>query len=110
MRFHDFITIFEDNMADSSYSREDKSQWRVMLQRRLSTRLRNALVMVSDAPRDYHEFVAYLREKDAGFYEIQASSTRPAPISTPAAKLSWKLTLPTSLLQRCSPSTMRQES
>lgn len=82
MRFHDFITIFEDNMADSSYSHEDKSQWRVMLQRRLSTRLRNALVMVSDAPRDYHEFVAYLREKDAGFYEIQASNTNSAPVRT----------------------------
>ncbi|KAI1001081.1 hypothetical protein K3495_g7118 [Podosphaera aphanis] len=80
MRFHDFITIFEDNMADSSYGHEDKSQCQVMLQRRLSTRLLNALVMVSDAPRDYYGFVAYLREKDAGFYEIQTSNTSSAPV------------------------------
>lgn len=34
MKFHDFITLFEDNMADSSYGNQDKSQWKVMLQRR----------------------------------------------------------------------------
>ena len=73
MKFHDFITIFEDNMVDSSYGKQDKSQWKVMLQRRLSPRLRNALVMASDAPKDYHEFVTYPRKKDAAFQEIQAS-------------------------------------
>lgn len=75
MKFHDFITIFEDNMADSSYGKLDKSQWRVMLQRRLSTRLRNALVMASDIPSNYHDFVTYLRRKDAAFQEIYASHT-----------------------------------
>lgn len=79
MKFHDFITLFEDNMADSSYGHLDKSQWRVMLQRRLSTKLRNALVMASDIPSDYHGFVAYLREKDAVFQEIQASQSPLAP-------------------------------
>lgn len=79
MKFHDFITLFEDNMADSSYGNLDKSQWRVMLQRRLSSRLRNALVMASDIPSDYHSFVAYLREKDAVFQEIQASQPSLAP-------------------------------
>ncbi|KAI1006282.1 hypothetical protein K3495_g1939 [Podosphaera aphanis] len=80
MRFHDFITIFEDNMADSSYGSLDKSQWRVMLRRRLPIRLRNALVMATDIPTDYHQLVAYLREKDAGFHEVKAS-TNPSEIS-----------------------------
>lgn len=71
--FHDFITIFEDNMADSIYAQNDKSQWKIMLQRRLSIRLRNALVTATDVPTEYHAFVAYLREKDAAFQEIQAS-------------------------------------
>lgn len=71
--FHDFITIFEDNMADSTYADNDKSQWKTMLQRRLSVRLRNALVTANDVPEEYHAFVAYLREKDAAFQEIQAS-------------------------------------
>lgn len=66
-------------MADPSYGHKDKSQWRVMLQRRLSTKLRNALVMASDIPSDYHGFVAYLREKDAVFQEIQASQSPLAP-------------------------------
>lgn len=92
MRFHDFITIFEDNMADSSYGKLDKSQWRVMLQRRLSTRLRNALVMASDAPTNYHDFVTYLRKKDAAFQEIYASrvpsaSWRPQNESTQATQV-----------------------
>lgn len=79
MSFHNFITIFEDNMADSSYGNLDKSQWRVMLQRRLSTRLRNALVMASDVPSNYHAFVTYLRKKDAAFQEIYASRNPSAP-------------------------------
>lgn len=66
-------------MADPSYGHLDKSQWRVMLQRRLSTKLRNALVMASDIPSDYHGFVAYLWEKDAVFQEIQASQSPLAP-------------------------------
>lgn len=79
MKFHDFITIFEDNMVDSSYGKQDKSQWQVMLQRRLSPRLRNALVMASDVPKDYHAFVTYLRKKDAAFQEIQASRPSTMP-------------------------------
>lgn len=71
--FHDFITLFEDNMADSTYADHEKSHWKVMLQRRLSIRLRNALVVATDVPTEYHAFVAYLRVKDAAFQEIQAS-------------------------------------
>lgn len=60
-------------MADSKYAYNDKSQWKTMLQRRLSVRLRNALVTANDVPEEYHAFVAYLREKEAAFQEIQAS-------------------------------------
>ena len=79
MRFHDFITIFEDNMTDSTYGHLGKENWKVMLERRLSRRLRNALVMAHGVPKDYHEFVAYLRNKDAAFHEINNSENRTAP-------------------------------
>lgn len=81
--FHDFITVFEDNMADSTYANIGKSQWKIMLQRRLSIRLRNALVTANDVPSEYHAFVAYLREKDAAFQEIQASRNTSGPSFQP---------------------------
>ncbi|KAI0992289.1 hypothetical protein K3495_g15897 [Podosphaera aphanis] len=85
--FHQFITVFEDNMADSTYADQDKSQWRVMLRRRLSPKLKDALVMATDIPKDYHEFVAYLRQKDAGFHEARSTniplSSTHAPPSSP---------------------------
>lgn len=81
--FHDFITLFEDHMADSTYATLDKSQWKVMLQRRLSTRLRSALVTAFNVPTDYHAFVAYLREKDAAFQEITASRRTIGPLDNP---------------------------
>lgn len=74
MKFHDFITIFEDNMTDSTFGCLDKVHWKIMLERRLSTRLRNALVTAHSVPDEYHAFVAYLREKDAAFQEINYSS------------------------------------
>ena len=83
MRFHDFITLFEDNMTDSTYGHLDKENWRVMLKRRLSKRLRNALVMAPDVPKEYHKFVTYLREKDAEFHEINASHNSRIPKATP---------------------------
>ena len=83
MRFHDFITIFEDNMTDSTYGHLDKENWKVMLERRLSKRLRNALVMANDVPGDYHGFVTYLRSKDAAFHEINSSEYPKLPRSPP---------------------------
>lgn len=91
MSFHEFITIFEDNMTDSSYGGLDKENWRVMLERRLSRRLRNALVTASNIPNEYHAFVAYLREKDAAFQEINVSNrpTKQTPnIITPTTYFS----------------------
>lgn len=73
-KFHEFITIFEDNMVDSIYSTVDKSHWKLMLERRLSSRLRNLILSASDVPSEYHAFVAYLRQKDAGLQEILATS------------------------------------
>ncbi|KAI0991976.1 hypothetical protein K3495_g16210, partial [Podosphaera aphanis] len=73
MKFHDFITIFEDNMADSAYSDFDKSHWKKMLHRRLSRELRTLLNAVSDAPSEYHAFVTYLRGKDAVNQSIRSS-------------------------------------
>lgn len=81
--FHEFITIFEDHMADSTYAMLDKSQWKVMLQRWLSSRLRNALVTAFNVPTEYHAFVAYLREKDAAFQEISASRRTVGPLDNP---------------------------
>ncbi|KAI0999388.1 hypothetical protein K3495_g8807 [Podosphaera aphanis] len=77
MKFHDFISIFEDNLADSTYANHDKSQWKTMLERRLSKELRNLLDAASDVPTDYHEFVNYLRRKDANIQVINASSYAP---------------------------------
>ena len=74
MKFHDFITLFEDNMVDSIYSNIDKSNWKLMLERRLSPQLRSILLSSSDVPEEYHSFVAYLRRKDAGYQEILASN------------------------------------
>ncbi|KAI0991504.1 hypothetical protein K3495_g16683, partial [Podosphaera aphanis] len=34
--FHEFITVFEDNLVDSIYASHDKSHWKAMLERRLS--------------------------------------------------------------------------
>lgn len=76
--FHDFITSFEDLMADSIYANQPKSQWKIMLRRRLSRKLQEALAMVHDVPTDYHPFVSYLRQKDAAFQEINASNIVPS--------------------------------
>ena len=73
MKFHEFITIFEDNMADSTYGDLDKSHWKKMLQRRLSKELRTLLNGASDCPSDYHDFVNYLRGKDATIQSIRAT-------------------------------------
>ena len=73
MSFHEFITIFEDNMADSTYADLDKSQWKAMLKRRLSSDLRKALMGASNVPTDYHAYVGYLRKMDAEVQSIRAS-------------------------------------
>ena len=83
MRFHDFITVFEDNMTDSTYGHLGKDNWKVMLERRLSKRLRNALVMAHGVPKDYNQFVTYLRNKDAAFHEINSTESCKAPRYTP---------------------------
>lgn len=85
-KFHDFITAFEDNMVDSIYSAVDKTSWKLMLERRLSVQLRSLILSSSDVPVEYHAFVAYLRQKDAGLQEILASSrarsSRPIPLNS----------------------------
>lgn len=90
MSFHDFITVFEDNMADSTYADLDKSQWKAMLKRRLAPELRRALLCAYNVPEEYHAFVAYLRDIDSEIQSIR-SSKRPnqtnrqeAPTRTPA--------------------------
>lgn len=87
--FYDFITSFEDNMCDSIYADLDKSTWKIMLERRLSFKMRDVLLSASDAPNEYHEFVAYLRKKDAVYQEMRAtfraakSPGRPSPSHFP---------------------------
>lgn len=73
MNFHEFITIFEDNMADSTYADLDKSQWKTMLKRRLSSDLRRALLSAYNVPEEYHAFVGYLRAIDAEIQSIRAT-------------------------------------
>lgn len=60
-KFHDFITTFEDNMVDSIYSTIDKTNWKLMLEKRLSAQLRSLILSALDVPNEYHAFVAYLR-------------------------------------------------
>lgn len=87
MSFHEFITIFEDNMADSTYADLDKSQWKAMLKRRLSSDLRRALMSAYDVPTEYHAFVGYLRKMDAEIQSIRASRrTVPTPSQTLAPR------------------------
>lgn len=64
MRFHEFIKLFHDNIADSTYANVDKTTWKTMLERRLSSKLREVL-----------------RKKDAAIQEWQ-TAFRP-PLSTP---------------------------
>lgn len=84
MKFHEFITLFEDNMVDSIYATMDKSSWKLMLERRLSPQLRSIMLSSSDVPEEYHAFVAFLRRKDAGLQEILAS-TNPSTTTQPQA-------------------------
>lgn len=82
--FHEFITNFEDNMADSIYAELGKDTWKIMLERRLSYKLRDILLSSSDAPVEYHEFVAYLRKKDAIYQEMRATFRAANPVRQPA--------------------------
>ncbi|CAD6499245.1 BgTH12-04896 [Blumeria graminis f. sp. triticale] len=70
MRFHDFITLFQEKMADSTYAELEKNTWKKMLEPRLSYKLSEILLSVSDVPTDYFKFVAYLRTKDARIHEL----------------------------------------
>ncbi|KAI0991272.1 hypothetical protein K3495_g16915, partial [Podosphaera aphanis] len=73
--FHDFISTFEDYMADSMYAHYNKSEWLQMLRRKLSPKLQDALVMPSDIPTEYHAFVAYIRKKDSAFHQIRVNNS-----------------------------------
>lgn len=73
MRFHEFIKLFHDKIADSTYAKNDKNTWKTMLERRLSCKLREVLLSASDVPTEYYEFVAYLRRKDAAIQEWQTA-------------------------------------
>ncbi|RKF55236.1 hypothetical protein GcC1_205022 [Golovinomyces cichoracearum] len=79
MKFHDFITIFEDNMTDSTIGCLDKIHWKIMLERRLSTRLKNSLVTAHGVPIEYDAFFTYLREIDAAYQEINHTSKMTSP-------------------------------
>ncbi|CCU82989.1 unnamed protein product [Blumeria hordei] len=70
MRFHDFITLFQANMVDSTYAEVDKDTWKKILEPRLSYKLSEILLTASDVPTDYYKFVAYLRTKDARIQEL----------------------------------------
>lgn len=101
LKFHDFITAFEDNMVDSIYSTVDKSHWKLMLERRLSPQLRSLILSTSDVPNEYHAFVAFLRKKDAGLQEIIASSGArvsrfTSPTSPLSSNLKWQQPVPRS--------------
>ncbi|KAI1002766.1 hypothetical protein K3495_g5441 [Podosphaera aphanis] len=86
MKSHDFISIFEDNISDSTYADHDKSQWKTMLERQLSKELKHLLNAASDAPTEYHEFANYLRRKDANIQVINAPLyTVPAQRAVPAS-------------------------
>ncbi|KAI1004904.1 hypothetical protein K3495_g3312 [Podosphaera aphanis] len=52
-----------------------------MLRRRLSPKLKDALVVAPDIPDEFHSFVTYLRQKGAGFQEARASSSLLAPVN-----------------------------
>ena len=89
--FHDFISHFEDNLADLTYSSHEESQWKTMLERQLSKELRNLLSSASNTPIEYNESVDYLRKKDANIQLIIApiqAFHRPRQFVTPAPTLS----------------------
>lgn len=90
MKFQDFITLFEDNIVDSTYGLSEKGVWKKMLERRLSYKLRDILLSASDAPTEYHAFVTYLRKKDAGIQEMRAAfPSTSTPTSTFAPTPNW---------------------
>lgn len=79
MRFHEFIKLFHDNIADSTYANVGKATWKTMLERRLSSKLSEVLLSASDVPTEYHEFVAYLRKKDAAIQEWRTTFQQSLP-------------------------------
>lgn len=86
MRFHEFIKLFHDKIADSTYANLDKNTWKTILERRLSCKLREILLSASDIPSDYYEFVAYLRRKDAAIQEWQTAFPSVAVSSVPTSE------------------------
>ncbi|KAI1000092.1 hypothetical protein K3495_g8107 [Podosphaera aphanis] len=78
-RVQDFITLFEDSVADSTYSNLDNSYWIPTLERRLSKSLRTLCNPVSNVPTELHSYISYLRRKDAGIEAIDFSPSFATP-------------------------------
>ena len=102
MRFHEFIKLFHDNIADSTYADVDKATWKTMLERRLSSKLREILLSASDVPSDYHEFVAYLRRKDAAIQEWRTAFEKPFPSPSRFNRPSFLASKPASVISSSS--------
>ncbi|POS83992.1 hypothetical protein EPUL_004290 [Erysiphe pulchra] len=79
MSFHEFITFFEDNMADSNYSDLENSQWKAMLERRLSPELRRALLAHITSPTNIMPISS--RPNPAPRSEIQSRVPAPIPVA-----------------------------
>ena len=90
MPFHEFITIFEDTLADSTYADLDRATWLALLTPRLSNELYQAYTN-GEPPKTYEAFVNWLRNKDALVQARRASQftsqgpRRPGPPASAAA-------------------------
>lgn len=73
MSFHDFITQSRIIFQTIPLPIYKKSQWKAMLNRRLSSDLRRALMSAYKVPAEYHAFVGYLRTIDAETQSIRVS-------------------------------------
>jgi len=73
--FYDFITEFEDTLADSSWVNQSQ-QLRPYLEQAVSSELQDVFLLI-DAPTDYKGFVDFCRTKDSKIQQKRAlRSTR----------------------------------
>lgn len=92
-------------MADSTYAQLDKTQWKAMLKRRLSSDLRRALMSAYDVPTEYHAFVGYMRKLDA---EIQSIRACKRPRNVPHYSLPTRVPAPLSQISKTPELTVLQ--
>lgn len=89
--FHEFISVFEDVISESSWADQDPKTWKTLLLPKLSDDLADVVIKSDAVPESYDSFVLWLRGKDTLIQARRAtrparsSLQRPAVLQTPAS-------------------------